>query len=72
MLLLIVSGEDEATIDEINTINELIQSEAGSTNIIMGLGEDINLQNEIENHEIQKTNVLLLVSQVSSTRLQLR
>ena len=27
--------------------NELIQSEAGSTNIIMGLGEDINLQNEI-------------------------
>jgi cell division protein FtsZ len=47
VLLLIVSGEDEATIDEINTINELIQSEAGSTNIIMGLGEDINLQNEI-------------------------
>ncbi len=47
VLLLIVSGEDEATIDEINTINELIQSEAGSTNIIMGLGEDINLKNEI-------------------------
>ena len=47
VLLLIVSGEDEATIHEINTINELIQSEAGSTNIIMGLGEDINLQNEI-------------------------
>jgi len=47
VLLLIVSGEDEATIDEINTINEFIQSEAGSTNIIMGLGEDINLQNEI-------------------------
>ena len=47
VLLLIVSGEDEATIDEINTINELIQSEAGSTNIIMGLGEDLNLQNEI-------------------------
>ena len=47
VLLLIVSGEDEATIDEINTINELIQSEAGSTNIIMGLGDDINLQNEI-------------------------
>ncbi len=47
VLLLIVSGEDEATIDEINTINELIQSEAGSTNIIMGLGEDTNLQNEI-------------------------
>ncbi len=41
MLLLIVSGSQEITIDEIGEINEYIQSEAGnSANIIMGVGED--------------------------------
>ncbi|MAW08885.1 MAG: cell division protein FtsZ [Flavobacteriaceae bacterium TMED200] len=48
VLLLIVSGEDEITIDEIGEINDLIQSEAGNnTNIIMGIGEDKNLEKGI-------------------------
>lgn len=41
VLLLIVSGGDEITIDEIGEINDHIQAEAGhSANIIMGVGED--------------------------------
>lgn len=41
VLLLIVSGEEEITIDEIGEINDFIQTEAGNnTNIIMGVGED--------------------------------
>ena len=41
VLLLIVSGSQEITIDEIGEINEYIQAEAGnSANIIMGVGED--------------------------------
>jgi len=41
VLLLIVSGTNEITIDEIAEINEHIQYEAGSNaNIIMGVGED--------------------------------
>ena len=41
VLLLIVSGGDEITIDEIGEINDHIQGEAGnSANIIMGVGED--------------------------------
>lgn len=48
VLLLIVSGSDEVTIDEISAINEYIQKEAGnSTNIIMGIGEDDTLDNAI-------------------------
>ena len=48
VLLLIVSGEEEITIDEIGQINDLIQSEAGNnTNIIMGIGEDKNLKKGI-------------------------
>lgn len=48
VLLLIVSGSDEVTIDEISAINEFIQKEAGnSTNIIMGIGEDETLDNAI-------------------------
>jgi len=48
VLLLIVSGSDEITIDEIGEINDYIQTEAGNhTNIIMGVGEDENLGNEI-------------------------
>ena len=48
VLLLIVSGEDEITIDEIGEINDFIQSQAGNnTNIIMGIGEDKNLKQEI-------------------------
>jgi cell division protein FtsZ len=41
VLLLIVSGSDEITIDEIGEINDYIQTEAGhNANIIMGVGED--------------------------------
>ena len=48
VLLLIVSGSEEITIDEIGEINDFIQSEAGNnTNIIMGVGEDENLENAI-------------------------
>src|SRR5690606_24629539 len=44
VLLLIVSGSEEITIDEIGEINDYIQSEAGnSANIIMGVGEDESL-----------------------------
>ena len=44
VLLLIVSGSKEITIDEIGEINDHIQIEAGhSANIIMGVGEDENL-----------------------------
>lgn len=44
VLLLIVSGDDEVTMDEIGLINEYIQNEAGhKANIIMGIGEDDSL-----------------------------
>jgi cell division protein FtsZ len=44
VLLLIVSGSNEITIDEIGEINDYIQSEAGhNANIIMGVGEDETL-----------------------------
>ena len=44
VLLLIVSGTNEITIDEIGEINDHIQSEAGhGANIIMGVGEDESL-----------------------------
>ena len=48
VLLLIVSGTEEITIDEIGEINDYIQSEAGNnTNIIMGVGEDEGLDDSI-------------------------
>ena len=48
VLLLIVSGQQEITIDEIGEINDHIQIEAGgSANIIMGIGEDANLKDDI-------------------------
>ena len=48
VLLLIISGAEEITIDEIGEINEYIQNETGnSANIIMGVGEDIELGNNI-------------------------
>lgn len=44
VLLLIVSGTSEITIDEIGEINDHIQAEAGyNANIIMGVGEDESL-----------------------------
>ena len=48
VLLLIVSGTTEITIDEIGEINDYIQSEAKSNvDIIMGVGEDIELGESI-------------------------
>ncbi|MEO1032383.1 cell division protein FtsZ [Winogradskyella sp.] len=48
VLLLIVSGSQEITIDEIGEINDHIQNEAGhGANIIMGVGEDESLQEAI-------------------------
>lgn len=48
VLLLIVSGKEEITIDEIGEINDHIQQEAGhSANIIMGVGEDESLEDSI-------------------------
>lgn len=48
VLLLIVSGNDEITIDEIGAISDYIQAEAGhSANIIMGVGEDESLEGAI-------------------------
>jgi len=44
VLLLIVSGNEEITIDEIGEINDYIQEQAGyGANIIMGIGEDPDL-----------------------------
>jgi cell division protein FtsZ len=48
VLLLIVSGADEITIDEIGEISDHIQVEAGhSANIIMGVGDDESLEGSI-------------------------
>lgn len=48
VLLLIVSGENEVTMDEIGIINDYIQNEAGNNaNIIMGIGEDLDLGDKI-------------------------
>ncbi len=48
VLLLIVSGSQEITIDEIGEINDHIQAEAGyGANIIMGVGEDDALEEAI-------------------------
>ena len=48
VLLLIVSGSQEITIDEIGEINDHIQDEAGhGANIIMGVGEDEALEDSI-------------------------
>ena len=48
VLLLIVSGSQEITIDEIGEINDHIQNEAGhGANIIMGVGEDDSLEESI-------------------------
>ncbi|MFT5237668.1 MAG: cell division protein FtsZ, partial [Flavobacteriaceae bacterium] len=48
VLLLIVSGNEEITIDEIGAISDYIQTEAGhSANIIMGVGEDETLEGAI-------------------------
>jgi cell division protein FtsZ len=74
VLLLIVSGAQEITIDEIGEINDHIQNEAGhGANIIMGVGEDESLEESIsvtiiatgfnidQQHEISNTEVKKVV-----------
>jgi len=74
VLLLIVSGADEITIDEIGEINDFIQSEAKSdVNIIMGVGEDESLGDAIsvtivatgfnkdQQHEISNTEAKKII-----------
>lgn len=74
VLLLIVSGSQEITIDEIGEINDHIQIEAGhGANIIMGVGEDESLEESIsvtiiatgfdidQQHEISNTEVKKVV-----------
>ena len=49
VLLLIVSGEDEITLDEMGEINEYIQDQSGGkSNIIMGVGEEDGLGDGIK------------------------
>ncbi|HIP47356.1 MAG TPA: cell division protein FtsZ [Lutibacter sp.] len=48
VLLLIVSGTDEITIDEIGEINDHVRAEAGNdVNIIMGIGDDESIGDAI-------------------------
>ncbi|MFO7673588.1 MAG: cell division protein FtsZ [Lutibacter sp.] len=74
VLLLIVSGTEEITIDEIGEINDYIQAESKSNvNIIMGVGEDESLGNAIsvtivatgfnkdQQHEISNTEAKKII-----------
>ena len=81
VLLLIVSGSEEITIDEIGEINDHIQNEAGhGANIIMGVGEDESLQESIsvtiiatgfdvdQQHEISNTEQKKVVHALEEDR----
>ncbi|MEN3325046.1 cell division protein FtsZ [Mariniflexile soesokkakense] len=85
VLLLIVSGTHEITIDEIGEINDHIQSEAGhGANIIMGVGEDESLEESIavtiiatgfnieQQDEISNTEAKKVVHSLGSEDLDLR
>jgi len=81
VLLLIVSGTQEITIDEIGEINDYIQVEAGySANIIMGVGEDETLGESIsvtviatgfdidQQHDIVNTETKKIVHQLDGNK----
>ncbi|MGB0897514.1 MAG: cell division protein FtsZ, partial [Flavobacteriaceae bacterium] len=81
VLLLIVSGSQEITIDEIGEINDHIQMEAGhGANIIMGVGEDESLEESIsvtiiatgfdldQQHEISNTEQKKVVHALEDDR----
>lgn len=81
VLLLIVSGTQEITIDEIGEINDYIQVEAGySANIIMGVGEDETLGESIsvtviatgfdidQQHDIVNTETKKIVHQLDGKK----
>ena len=80
VLLLIVSGKEEITIDEIGEINDHIQQEAGhGANIIMGVGEDESLEDAIsvtviatgfnveQQDEISNTETVKVVHELEDT-----
>ncbi|MBR9844954.1 MAG: cell division protein FtsZ [Algicola sp.] len=81
VLLLIVSGSQEITIDEIGEINDHIQNEAGhGANIIMGVGEDDSLEESIsvtiiatgfdidQQHEISNTEQTKVIHALEDDR----
>jgi cell division protein FtsZ len=81
VLLLIVSGSQEITIDEIGEINDHIQTEAGhGANIIMGVGEDDSLEESIavtiiatgfdidQQNEISNTETKKVIHALGETR----
>jgi cell division protein FtsZ len=81
VLLLIVSGSQEITIDEIGEINDHIQNEAGhGANIIMGVGEDDSLEESIsvtiiatgfdidQQHEISNTEQTRVIHALEDDR----
>lgn len=81
VLLLIVSGAQEITIDEIGEINDHIQNEAGhGANIIMGVGEDDSLEESIsvtiiatgfdidQQHEISNTEQTRVIHALEDDR----
>ncbi|WP_456437091.1 cell division protein FtsZ [Psychroserpens sp.] len=81
VLLLIVSGSQEITIDEIGEINDHIQNEAGhGANIIMGVGEDESLEESIsvtiiatgfdidQQHEISNTEQTKVIHALEDDR----
>ena len=83
VLLLIVSGSQEITIDEIGEINDHIQNEAGhGANIIMGVGEDESLQESIsvtiiatgfnidQQNEISNTEVKKVIHALEETPIE--
>ncbi|HXJ97757.1 MAG TPA: cell division protein FtsZ [Gelidibacter sp.] len=85
VLLLIVSGSHEITIDEIGEINDHIQNEAGhGANIIMGVGEDETLEEAIavtiiatgfnveQQHEISNTEVKKVIHALEDEEVKVK
>lgn len=85
VLLLIVSGSHEITIDEIGEINDHIQNEAGhGANIIMGVGEDETLEEAIavtiiatgfnveQQHEISNTEVKKVIHELEDEEKEVK
>lgn len=71
VLLLIVSGANEVTLDEIGEINDYIQEEAGyDANIIMGIGEDDALEDGISLTVVATGFTLDQQGDISSTEIK--
>ena len=71
VLLLIVSGTNEVTLDEIGEINDFIQTEAGfEANIIMGIGEDKDLGDAIAVTVVATGFALYQQSNITNTEVK--